>query len=415
MRKVLLLDDEPAVLSVLADYLQAPGLEIVTCREIEAAEAILEHHRFDVVVTDLRVSELGGLEGMRLIRWVSTHFPETTVLAMSGYVNDDVHALGRAVGAQAILEKPIDLRRLRRYVHGENGLPADATEGAVAEVDLLDDFLAAGSIRSVLQPIVEVASGTGSTNPPFVAHAWESLARAPATTPLRNPEILFAYASRKERLWETDLLCIKAALREATKLGLQGRSRLFINTQPRSMTNPSFAPVVIDLIAEAGFKNHEIVFELTEQQTIVNPQAFAKTLGKLRDQGFQVALDDYGVGFANLRLVQDLRPEYLKLSGYFCRDVHKDPFKQMIVKATGDMCRSLGIPVILESVETADELEVVRSLDIDFGQGYFFARPAPADDFLHSERIVMSTPPIDPAIARAEAALAKATALLAGG
>lgn len=392
MRRVLLLDDEPAVLSVLADYLQAPGLEIVTCREIEAAEAILEHGRFDVVVTDLRVSELGGLEGMRLIRWVSTHFPETTVLAMSGYVNDDVHALGRAVGAQAILEKPIDLRRLRRYVHGENGLPPDASEGAVAEVDLLDDFLATGAIRSVLQPIVNVAAGTGSTDAPFIAHAWESLARAPATTPLRNPEILFAYASRKERLWETDLLCIKAALREATKLKLQGRSRLFINTQPRSMTNPSFAPVITDLVAEAGFKNHEIVFELTEQQTIVNPQAFAKTLGRLREQGFQIALDDYGVGFANLRLVQDLRPEYLKLSGFFCRDVHKDPFKQLIVKATGDMCRSLGIPVILESVETADELEVVRSLQIDYGQGYFFARPAPAEDHLASKRVLIEVP-----------------------
>ncbi len=388
MRRVLLLDDEPAVLSVLADYLQAPGLEIVTCREIEAAEAVLEHGRFDVVVTDLRVSELGGLEGMRLIRWVSTHFPETVVLAMSGYVNDDVHALGRAVGAQAVLEKPIDLRRLRRFVHGENGLPLDATEGAVSEVDLLDDFLATGAIRSVLQPIVQVAGGGGG-NGPFVAHAWESLARAPATTPLRNPEILFAYASRKERLWETDLLCIKAALREATKLQLQGRSRLFINTQPRSMTNPAFAPVITDLVAEAGFKNHEIVFELTEQQTIVNPQAFAKTLGRLREQGFQIALDDYGVGFANLRLVQDLRPEYLKLSGYFCRDVHKDPFKQMIVKATGDMCRTLGIPVILESVETADELEVVRSLQIDYGQGYYFARPAPAEDHLKSNRVVI--------------------------
>jgi EAL domain-containing protein (putative c-di-GMP-specific phosphodiesterase class I) len=387
MRKVLLLDDEPAVLSVLADYLQAPGLEIITCREIEAAEALLEHHRFDVVVTDLRVSELGGLEGMRLIRWVSTHFPETTVLAMSGYVNDDVHALGRAVGAQAILEKPIDLRRLKRFVHGEHGLPPDGPEGKVSEVDLLDDFLAAGNIRAVLQPILEVSTSSPDR---FVAHAWESLARAPMTTPLKNPEILFAYASRKERLWETDLLCIKAALIEATRLGLQGRSRLFINTQPRSMTKPDFARVVPDLISAAGFKNEEIVFELTEQQTIVNPQAFAKTLGKLRDQGFQIALDDYGVGFANLRLVQDLRPEYLKLSGYFCRDIHKDPFKQMIVRSTGEMCHTLGIPVILENVETADELEIVKSLDIDYGQGYFFSRPLPADDFLKSDRFVMS-------------------------
>ena len=155
------------------------------------------------------------------------------------------------------------------------------------------------------------------------------------------------------------------------------------------MTNPNFAKLVPELVAEAGFQNEEIVFELTEQQTIVNPQAFAKTLGQLRDKGFQIALDDYGVGFANLRLVQDLRPEYLKLSGYFCRDVHKDPFKQMIVKSTGDMCRTLGIPIILENVETADELEVVRSLQINFGQGYFFAKPAPAEAFLTSERFVM--------------------------
>ena len=387
MRRVLLLDDEPAVLSVLADYLTAPGVEIITCREIEAAEAVLEHHRFDVVVTDLRVSELGGLEGMRLIRYVSTHFPETTVLAMSGYVNDDVHALGRAVGAAAILEKPIDLRRLRRYVHGENGPSPDATgEAKIQEVDLLDDFLATGAIRSVLQPIVQIDR---SEDKPYLAHAWESLARAPATTPLRNPEILFAYASRKERLFDTDLLCIKAALLEATKLKLQGRSRLFLNTQPRSLTNPQFAQLVPQLVAEAGFNNKEIVFELTEQQTIVNPQAFAKTLGLLREIGFQIALDDYGVGFANLRLVQDLRPEYLKLSGYFCKDVHKDPFKQLIVRSTGEMCATLGIPIILESVETADELAVVRDLGITYGQGYFFARPASAADFLSGDAFVM--------------------------
>jgi EAL domain-containing protein (putative c-di-GMP-specific phosphodiesterase class I)/ActR/RegA family two-component response regulator len=388
MRRVLLLDDEPAVLGVLADYLAAPGLEIVTCREIEAAEAILEHGRFDVVVTDLRVSELGGLEGMRLIRYVSTHFPDTVVLAMSGYVNDDVHALGRAVGAAAVLEKPIDLRRLKRYVHGESGLPQTGTERdpTIEEVELLDDFLAQGAITSVLQPIVRIDQG----GPPFVAHGYESLARAPRTTPLRNPEILFAYASRKERLFETDLLCIKAALNESRKLRLADPLApdvvLFLNTQPRSMTNPEFAHVVADLVASAGFKNEDIVFELTEQQTIVNPKAFANTLGKLRAQGFKCALDDYGVGFANLRLVQDLRPEYLKLSGYFCRDIHLDPFKQLIVRSTGEMAALLGIPVILESVETAEELEVVKKLGIPYGQGYFFARPAPADELLKSER-----------------------------
>ena len=154
--------------------------------------------RFHVVVSDLRVSELGGLEGMRLIRYVATHFPETTVLAMSGYVNDDVHEIGRAVGAHAILEKPIDLRRLRRYVFGEGGPPDDGgQEGKILEVDLLEDFLAQRSIRALLQPIVDLSV----EGPPYKAHSYESLARAPMGSPLRNPEILFAYASRKERLY----------------------------------------------------------------------------------------------------------------------------------------------------------------------------------------------------------------------
>ena len=64
MRMALLLDEEPAVLPVLADSLQGPALEILTCRELEPAEAILEHGHFDVVVTDLRVSEL-GTQGLR--------------------------------------------------------------------------------------------------------------------------------------------------------------------------------------------------------------------------------------------------------------------------------------------------------------------------------------------------------------
>lgn len=396
MRSVLLLDDEPAVLSVLSDYLTSPGLEIITCREIEAAEAVLEHHRFDVVVTDLRVSELGGLEGMRLIRWVSTHFPETTVLAMSGYVNDDVHALGRTVGATAVLEKPIDLRRLRRYVHGENGLAPGTgdDEGRVMQVELLDDFLSMRPIRALLQPIVNVA-GDESSGPPFIAHGFESLARAPAGTPLRNPEILFAYASRKERLFETDALCIEAALKEAQPLreGFKS-SKLFINTQPRSMTNPEFVKLVTELVARAGFTNDEIVFELTEQQTIVNTRAFARTLQDLRQAGFAIALDDYGVGFANLRLVQDLRPDYVKISGYFCRDIHKDEFKQHVVRSTAEMCDRVGIPTILESVEYAEELEVVKTLGVTYAQGYYFSRPAPGEDLVAGGRF--RAPPASP-------------------
>jgi EAL domain-containing protein (putative c-di-GMP-specific phosphodiesterase class I) len=291
------------------------------------------------------------------------------------------------VGAAAVLEKPIDLRRLRRFVHGEEGpTPAGigAPDGRVMHVDLLDDFLAQRTLRSLLQPIVEVA---GASSGPYVAHGLESLARAPAGTPLRNPEILFAYASRKERLFETDALCIEAALLEARELHADFRgSRLFINTQPRSMTRPEFVRFVSDAVAKAGFQNSEVVFELTEQQTIVNPTAFARTLQELRAAGFAIALDDYGVGFANLRLVQDLRPDYVKISGHFGREIHLDSFKQHVVKSTAEMCSAVGIPTILECVETQEELEVVQRLGVTYAQGYLFAYPSNAEELVRSGR-----------------------------
>lgn len=378
MRRVLMLDDEPSVLGVLSEYLCAPGIEVVTCREIEAAEALLTHGRFDVVISDLRVSELGGLEGMRLIRHVATHFPQTVVLAMSGYVNEDVKALGFAAGASAILEKPIDLRRLMDFVHGPDGAFVDDSgasgdDGVVRHLQPLSEFLDERSLRAVLQPIVTLDAGSD----PFEAHAVESLVRAPSDSPLRNPEILFAYASRKEMLFETDMLAIEAALEAMAHL--EEGPLLFINTQPRSMTNDFFADRVTAMANAAEVDSRRIVFELTEQQTILNPQAFAATLNTLRDRGFGVALDDFGVGFANLQLVQDLRPDYLKISGYFTNGIVDDAFQQTLVRSVAQMCEKLGIPTILENIETAAELEIVRTLGITHGQGYFFARPQPGD------------------------------------
>ena len=95
-RRVLILDDDPSTLTTLTDYLRAPGLELVACSEIEAAECLMDRDRFDVLITDLEVSDLGGLEGIRLIRHVTTHFPNTKVIVFSGKIDDSVRDLDRS-------------------------------------------------------------------------------------------------------------------------------------------------------------------------------------------------------------------------------------------------------------------------------------------------------------------------------
>jgi EAL domain-containing protein (putative c-di-GMP-specific phosphodiesterase class I) len=360
------------VVDMLAVCLRAPGLHLTTCLEIEAAEALLGQFRFDVVVTDLSVSGLGGLEGLRLIRFVTTHFPDVAVYVLSGFVDDKVRALCAALGVTAVLEKPGGLAELRHLLLAKRPGGTSARDtGEVQRVELLEDFLVAHPIRSVLQPVVKLRDG----GDPFEVFGVEGLARGPASSVLGSPTVLLAYAAQKELLFKVDLICLQAALAEVGRLG--GGLTTFLNVQPRSMTNPGFATRLSEAVHTAGLDEKDIVLELTEQQTIVNPRAFAATLQNLRERGFRIALDDFGEGSSNLNLFQDLRPDFLKISGIFCRNLARDPFKQIIVRSTAEMAERAGTATIMEAVETAEDAETLRMLGIDYGQGYFFSKPLP--------------------------------------
>jgi EAL domain-containing protein (putative c-di-GMP-specific phosphodiesterase class I) len=215
----------------------------------------------------------------------------------------------------------------------------------VQQVELLEEFLAAKTIRAVLQPVVKLGGGSS-----FEMFGVEGLARGPQSSILGSPSFLLAYAARKELLFEADMICIRAALTEVRHL--TSPVTTFLNVQPPSLTNPEFTTRLCDEVLNAGLETQSIVLELTEQQTIVNPRAFASTLHRLRDRGFRIALDDFGEGSSNLNLFQDLRPDFLKISGTFCRNLAHDKFQQIIAA-------------------------VLQGLGINYAQGYFFLRPLP--------------------------------------
>jgi len=378
MKAVLVLDDDPAVRLLMSRSLASAGVDVVSCHEIEAAEAMLDCRTFEAVVTDLAVSERGGLEGMRLIRHVAAQYPETRVVAISGVIDDRIDSLGQSMGAHAVLQKPVDLRTMHEAVLGTAARAA--SPGRVLDLEPLDAVLRGSRIRAVLQPICEVA-GAG----PYRVHAVEALARVVQESPLYNPGLLFEYAVRKDRVFEVDRRCISAALNEAQFLP-EG-TRLFVNAHPQSMQNPQFASVVTEMVRQAGIDSSRVVIEVTEQHTIGDPHVFARKLDALRERGFGLALDDYGSGFANLHLLMALKPEYLKLSGLFLKGIDADPRRRTIVAATADMANRLGIPVIVEWLETEAQRRVVAELGIPFAQGYYLAQPAPAASLLQSDMV----------------------------
>ncbi len=371
---------------MLAACLRRPGIHLTTCLEIEAAMALLSSFRFDVVVTDLSVSQLGGLEGMRLIRFVTTNFPDTSVYVLSGYVDENVRSLCNMLGVTAVLEKPEGLSQLRSLLlerrdtsAGDLELPDESNE--VQQVELLEEFLATNPIRAVLQPIVRMREGGAL----YEVFGVEGLARGPANSVLGSPSFLLAYAARKELLFEADMICIRASLTEVCDLNTPVTT--FLNVQPRSLTNPDFTSRLCNEVHTAGLEERTIVLELTEQQTIVNPRAFAATLQRLRERGFRIALDDFGEGSSNLNLFQDLRPDFLKISGTFCRGLNQDPFKRIIVQSTAEMAYRSGTATIMEAVETAEDAEALIPLGIDYAQGYYFLKPLPGRELSQAIRL----------------------------
>jgi EAL domain-containing protein (putative c-di-GMP-specific phosphodiesterase class I) len=380
-KRVLVLDDEPQTLSLLIDYLRSPQIDLVGCSELEAAECLMDREPFDVLVTDLEVSALGGLEGIRLIRHVSCHFPRTSVIVFSGHINREVRDRGEALGVVEMLEKPAGLKRLRDLIDRRLAIRREGladVSGDATRVETLDEVLRKGSISAVLQPIIALAPML----PSYRTFGVEGLSRGPEGSMLRNPEILLDYASRKEMLFETEKQCMEAVLIEGCHL--PGVGKLFLNIRPRSLSQPGFANTLRELVRRHGYHESDIVLELTEQQSILNLRAFDRALRKLHEAGFGLALDDYGSGFANLHLVQQLQLDYLKIDGLFTSGIDHDPRKQAIVRSTVEMARELRIATIMERVETREEVDVVRDLGVDYAQGYFFSIPLPGRELADS-------------------------------
>ena len=146
--------------------------------------------------------------------------------------------------------------------------------GEVSRVENLDEVLRDRSITGVLQPIVALDSGVSSPR----VFGVEGLSRGPEGSLLRSPEILLDYASRKELLFEAEMQCIEAVLTEGCYF--QNAGKLFINIRPRSLSQTNFAASLRNLVRRHGYEETDIVLELTEQQSILNLQAFDRSFGR---------------------------------------------------------------------------------------------------------------------------------------
>ena len=107
-------------------------------------------------------------------------------------------------------------------------------------------------------------------------------------------------------------------------------------------------------------------------------EAGLRVLTALRSLGTEIAIDDFGTGYASLSYLRRIPASVVKVDRSFIAEIDTDERTRSIVESIVGMARALGLTLVAEGIETAAQLAVVRELDFDIGQGYYFARPAPA-------------------------------------
>lgn len=285
-------------------------------------------------------------------------------------------SLGPLIGAIERVLSDLELTHARGLIKTPGDAPSLMDVSAVSPLrellarfksGWLTELIEADRFISHFQPIV-------SARHPERVFAYEALLRGlNETGQFIPPDRLFGTARDSGLLPQLDLAARRTAMREAARF--DQIERIFININPAAIYDPrTCLNATLELVSR--LPHDRVVLEIVESDRAEHSGHLHAIVAAFRDQGFGIALDDFGSGFSSLNLLHELRPDFLKLDRKLIQDVHQDPYKGLIVGQLLELSRLLGIRTIAEGIEKEAEWRWVEERGADFVQGYLFGRPA---------------------------------------
>ncbi len=259
-------------------------------------------------------------------------------------------------------------------------------ETAQRRLQLSNDLhgaLAAGQLEVHFQPIVDLASG--------------SIVKAEALMRWNHPELgaigpgqFIALAEDSGLIGELgDWVFRESAkmvkrwhLAGGTQYSSKGLVQVSVNKSPRQFFSGNTQETWLDYLKELELPPGCINIEITEGLLLDDRPEVADKLVLFRNAGMPLSLDDFGTGYSAMSYLKKFQIDYLKIDQSFVRDLATDPGDKAIAEAIIVMAHKLGIKVIAEGVETEEQRQLLLAAGCDYGQGYLFSRPCPADEFV---------------------------------
>jgi len=158
-----------------------------------------------------------------------------------------------------------------------------------------------------------------------------------------------------------------------------GLKKLFfsVNLSSLSLRDGAFLDFLLEQLKGIEHLPHKICFEITETCAIADADYALYFIKMLKLSGCEIALDDFGSGFASFEYLKSLEIDYVKIDGSFIKNIMTDKMDRAIVEAIVRLCQATNLKTIAEFVESKDIVDLLKTLGIDYGQGYYFSKPFP--------------------------------------
>jgi PAS domain S-box-containing protein len=241
----------------------------------------------------------------------------------------------------------------------------------------LEELVQVAQIRAALQeerfvlhaqPIVDARTGSVTQ--------WELLLRmqpAAGGEALVPPAVFLPAAEKHGLIGDIDRWVVD----RAAEFAAEGHA-VQVNLSGPSVSDPTLAAHIEAALAHAGADPRALIFEITET-TIVTDELAARTfVERMHALGCRIALDDFGTGYGTFTYLKHLPIDYLKVDIEFVRDLGQNPASRKVVEAIVSLAASFGLSTIGEGIEHEETLSLLRELGVEYAQGFYLGRPAPA-------------------------------------
>jgi diguanylate cyclase (GGDEF)-like protein len=222
-----------------------------------------------------------------------------------------------------------------------------------------------GRVVPFFQPILDVASGR--------VVGYEVLSRLLEDGVHLEASRFIEYAEKAGAIHRLDTMVMEQALRTLAASGFEGY--LFVNLSPRALAVADFLVTLKKTVAAAGINPAQIVFEITERDTMRNIAVLERIAHELKLDGFKLAIDDFGSGFSSFQYLRRLPVDFVKIEGDFVVNILNSQRDRAFVQTIWRLAADLKIKVVAEHVEDAEVLAELKVIGVEYAQGYHIGRP----------------------------------------